>query len=49
METLRTRDLPDAGITIGSAPQCVKTSSLEYADDAALLGFSVHKRRTDYG
>ena len=43
METFRTHDLPDAGITVGSAPHCVKISGLEYADDAALLDSDVHQ------
>ena len=42
MENIRTNDLPDAGITVGSTPHCVKTSGLEYADYAALLYMDVH-------
>ena len=43
METFRTHDLPDAGITVGSAPHSVTISGLEYADDAALLDSDVHQ------
>ena len=43
METFRTHDLPDAGITVGSAPHCVTISGLEYADDAALLDSNVQQ------
>ena len=43
METFRTHDLPDAGITVGSAPHRVTIRGLEYADDAALLDTNVQQ------
>ena len=32
---------PNAGIVLGTAPETVKVSSLEYADDAGLLDATV--------
>ena len=42
METFQTHDLPDAGITVGSASHSVKISDPKYADDTALLDSYVH-------
>ena len=37
MQTFRSHDIPEAGITVGTPPHEVSISGLEYADDAALL------------
>ena len=37
MQTFRSHDIPEAGITVGAPPHEVSISGLEYADDVALL------------
>ncbi len=43
MRTFAIHDLPNSGVEVGTPPYNVRVSSLEYADDAALLDETVDK------
>ena len=43
MRTFAVHDPPNSGVEVGTPPYNIRVSSLEYADDAALLDESVEK------